>query len=400
MKTPRLSRRMLLQGAAAAAGALAYSNLAGGSLISPAFAQVEPEKSTLLLIFLQGGYNALFCSADSFIPAGTFGVSSSNVQSLGNGLVVDKATFGTMPTAALSKMATIGVRHAITSHSAARTADLTNGSRSYGLQLAAQMGGEGSIKCAVVGSRMPDGPAPSESGVSQQVITDMKSTIAALGGAPDATTPNRDIAAKGLERSEAMSQNRLAVSPASLRSVQDGFSTAIATLQKPVQVLDYNEMATAYGITSTTTAVNNFRTQMVAAELMVRAGANVVMAVDGGWDTHGDSNGATVRAQMNNRILPPLNTFLSRTLAMTNKNVVTAIIGDFARSLPGSDHATALSATVIGKYVKVGTTGKVDASVRLPSGSPGPQQFWAYLADVLKVPTQPFGANPHAQLVL
>ncbi|MBK7857103.1 MAG: hypothetical protein IPJ65_00505 [Archangiaceae bacterium] len=48
-----------------------------------------------------------------------------------------------------------------------------------------------------------------------------------------------------------------------------------------------------------TTSVNNFRTQMVAADLMVMAGANVIFAADGGWDTHGDTNGNTVRSMMN-----------------------------------------------------------------------------------------------------
>ncbi|MFL5318500.1 MAG: DUF1501 domain-containing protein [Myxococcaceae bacterium] len=400
MKNHRLSRRSLLQGAAAAGAALAYTNLSGGSLLSTAFGQVEPEKPCLLLIFLDGGYNSLFCSADSFVSANTFGCTGSNTKDLGNGLVVDGATFGTMPSQALSHMSTIGVHHGITSHDGAQNADMSDGTRSYGLQLAASMGGDASIKCAVVGDRMPAGPAPAESGVSRQQILDMNSTIAALGGAADPATPKREIAAAGMITSQQMSNHRIIQSPKSLRTVKDGFDTAIETLKQPVQTLDYNEMATAYGIATTTTAVSNFRTQMVAAELMVRAGANVIFAVDGGWDTHGDSNGDNVRAQMNNRILPPLNTFLQRTLTMTNKNVVTAIIGDFARSLPGSDHATALSATVIGKYVKVGTTGRVSANVTLPSGSPGPQEFWAYLADILKVSSQPFGSNPHSALVL
>ena len=75
---------------------------------------------------------------------------------------------------------------------------------------------------------------------------------------------------------------------------------------------------------------------------------------------------------------------------MTNKNVVTVIIGDFARSLPGSNHQSNLTATVIGKYVKLGTTGRTNADVGLPQGSPGIQGLWAYLAAVLKLPTTPF----------
>ena len=94
-------------------------------------------------------------------------------------------------------------------------------------------------------------------------------------------------------------------------------------------------------------------------------------------------------------ITAALKTFTDRTLAMTNRNVVTAIIGDFSRSLPGSNHQANMTATVIGKHVKLGTTGRVNADVGLPSGSPGIQQFWAYLGAVLGATGSPFGANPH-----
>ena len=90
-----------------------------------------------------------------------------------------------------------------------------------------------------------------------------------------------------------------------------------------------------------------------------------------------------------------LKVFTDRTLAMTDRNVVTVIMGDFSRSLPGSDHQANLTATVIGKYVKLGTTGRVNAAVGLPSGSPGINGFWAYLAAVLGASGQPFGTNPH-----
>jgi hypothetical protein len=81
-------------------------------------------------------------------------------------------------------------------------------------------------------------------------------------------------------------------------------------------------------------------------------------------------------------------------LALTNRNVITVIMGDFSRSLPGSNHQPNLTATVIGKYVKLGTTGRVTADVGLPN-APGIQQFWAYLAAVAGTADQPFGANPH-----
>src|SRR5947207_6775560 len=125
MKTlGKFSRRGLLKGAAGVA-LLSQSRFLGEAL-----AQTAPEKPALLCIFLTGGYNALFGSADSFAPAGTFGVTSSNSTLLGNGLVVDN-TFNTMPLFARQHMSTIGIRHGLSSHGAAQMADWTTGTRSY-----------------------------------------------------------------------------------------------------------------------------------------------------------------------------------------------------------------------------------------------------------------------------
>jgi hypothetical protein len=136
--------------------------------------------------------------------------------------------------------------------------------------------------------------------------------------------------------------------------------------------------------------------QIMGAELMIRAGANLVIANQSGWDSHGDDNGSLVRNKLNgDGTMAALKVFTDRTLAMTDRNVVTVIIGDFSRSLPGSNHQSNLTATVIGKYVKLGTTGRVDSDVGLPSGTPGIQGLWAYLAAVLGAADQPFGANPH-----
>jgi hypothetical protein len=136
--------------------------------------------------------------------------------------------------------------------------------------------------------------------------------------------------------------------------------------------------------------------QIMGAELMFRAGANLVIAQSRGWDTHGDNNGSVVRNKfLQEGTIAALKTFTDRTLALTDRNVVTVIMGDFSRSLPGSNHQANLTATVIGKHVKLGTTGRVNADVGLPNGSPGIQGFWAYLAAVLKTADQPFGTNPH-----
>ena len=389
------SRRSLLKGAAAVASAATLGRVA------PAFAQAAPtDKSTLLCIFLNGGYNSLFASHDSFEGAGTFGCSPGNGRDLGNGLVVDAATYGTMPAIALQHMAAVGIRHGLTAHEAAQPSLASMNGRNYHTMLAKSLGGEAAIKAAVVGGGMPDGPKPAEGDVSLQSITDMKATIVSLGGDIDPSVPNREIATNALMGSTSMSKKRLVRSPNSLLSVKNGLDTGVETLKRQGLALDYPGLCQAYGVTVGTTGVNSFRTQMMAAELMVQAGTNVIYAEDGGWDTHGDTNGDTVRNQMNQRILPGLNVFLNRMLNATGRNVTVAIYGDFARSLPGSDHQGNLTATVIGKNVRVGTTGRVSENVALPAGCPSIQGFWAYLAAVTRAPDAPFGANPHTAITL
>lgn len=395
----RFSRRQWLKGMAGVTGATLAAR--AGLWPSTAFAQAAPaEQSALLIIFLQGGYNAVFGSADSFAGAGTFGVTGSNQRDLGNGLVVDGPTFGTLPQFALEHMATIGVRHGLTSHEAAQDADFSDGRGHYAIQLAAAMGGDGAIKCVQVGSRNVPGDKPVEAGVSMQTITDMRTTIEALGGSTDGSTPKREIAEKAIDASRFMSAQTLVTSPVQTKVLGEGYSAAVETLRQPVKPFDFAELATAYGLGATATAVNNFRAQLAAAELMITAGANVAVAMDGGWDTHGDRDASNVRNMMNTRILPPLKTFVSRMVAASDKNVVVAIMGDFARSLPGSDHAAAMSATVMGKYVKVGTSGRMNANVQLPAGTPSVPGLWAYLTKVLRVTQQPFGTNPHTSLVV
>jgi hypothetical protein len=388
------TRRSLFKATAGLAGAAALSK------VSPAFGQSVPDKTTLVMIHLDGGYNALFGSADSFLGAGTFGTTTNTVKMLGNGLAVDAPTFGTMPTIALNSMASVGVDHGLTAHESAQTSMWTTNGRSYALMLANALGGDAPIKAANVGSNMIYGPHPAEGTVSLQSITDMRATIVALGGdVGDPSVPKRTIATAALGNANVMSTSRLLRSPNNLRSVGDGYVTGVDALKKNALTLDYNELTSAYGVSNTTTGVTNFQTQMVAAELMVLAGANVVAMLDGGWDTHGDTDGMTVRNAMNGRILPPLNTFLSRMLALPGHNVVVSIIGDFSRSLPGSDHQGNLTATVIGKNVRQGTTGRVDSNVGLPGGSPGINEYWAYLAAVCQCPSQPFGANPHTSII-
>ncbi|MGH7281466.1 MAG: twin-arginine translocation signal domain-containing protein, partial [Polyangiaceae bacterium] len=81
-----VSRRGFLKGAAATAGAIAGTRLAGGNFVGDARA-AGTETSAVLVIFTLGGYNSIFPSFDSL--AGTsFGAGQTGVN-LCNGLVVD-----------------------------------------------------------------------------------------------------------------------------------------------------------------------------------------------------------------------------------------------------------------------------------------------------------------------
>ncbi len=395
-----LSRRDLIKITAGLSGVMAVGNIVPGILTSEALAQATESKSAVLVVYLQGGYNALFGSANSFSGAGTFGVTNANQLNLGNGLVVD-SSFSTLSAFAKANMATIGVSHGIAAHGAARTAQLTVGNQNPVLMLAAGMGGTGSIKAANVGAEMIGGPQTAVSGTSLQQITDMKSTIEALGGGPlDPTMPKREIAAKALAASEMMSQSHLQGNPQSLSSMTNGYKAAVETLVKPAQAFNAQELMTAYGLTGSA-VTTDFRSKFAAAELMIRSGANVVTTVsNGGWDSHGDVTGARVRQKFTAEILPGLKTFTDR-MVNANSNVTVVIFGDFARSLPGSDHASVTVATVIGPNVKVGTTGKVDADVGLAAGTPGSNGLWGLLATLAKAPAatvQAFGGNPHGAI--
>ncbi len=213
--------------------------------------------------------------------------------------------------------------------------------------------------------------------------------------------PARAQAADGIAAAEAMSRGALTANPSSAKTLIEGYPAAAAQLRQGAVAFDYGQLATAYGVMpgaggTLPTEVRNATMQVMGAELMIQAGANVVIANQGGWDSHGDNNGNEVRTKLiNEGTMAALRVFTERTLAMTNRNVVTVIMGDFSRSLPGSNHQANLTATVIGKYVRLGTTGRVNADVALPNGTPGIQGLWAYLGAVLGATGQPFGANPH-----
>ena len=393
------SRRGFLKGVAAVGGAAIGTRIAGRHLIGEAQA-ASPANTFVLIIHLVGGYNALFPSAGSFMGAGTFGVAAGNVRDLGSGLIVDRGFYDGLGTYAVGNMASVGFRHGSSSHGAARGLVWNYNNMNGGLVLADAMGGTGSIKAASLGGDiLGEASRTAVNGTTFQTIRDMQATINAIGGgAPNPRVPDRGITLGGVQGADDMSKEHLAKHGKSLVSMRNGFDAAVATLKQPVRQFSFADLSTAYQLNNAT-AVNSFKAKMAAAELMAFAGTNVAYIGDGGWDTHGDRTGTTVRNKMG-AMLPFIKTFLDRmSTSAPGANPVVAIVGDFSRSLPGSDHAPGLSTTVISRNAKTGTTGAVDANVRLPASTPATAGFWAYLAAVTKSGSAAFGANPHTALV-
>lgn len=397
------SRRGFLKAVGVGAGAVIGTRFGGKGLEGIARA-ATPEPTSLVVVYLNGGINAIFTGADAFTNT-AFGVTANNVTNMGGGVIIDSTLGNAIPAALRPRVATVGIRHGITDHGNAQRSLFVNGNQSAPLMLADAIGGNAAIKAAVMGGNsLPDGVQPNPvNGVSLQPINDMRATIEAITGAQNAPNiADRPGMAKGLEAAQAMSKNGITKHPVSLASYDPGMKAAIDTVSKPVQLFSAAEFNTAYGLNGAT-AVNNFRSRMAAAELMVRQGAGFVIAQDGGWDTHGDSNGNNVRNMVSQRIAPPLTTFLTRMLTgqvATERNVIVAILGDFHRSLPGSDHQANLAALVIGKGFKNGTTGKTDNRVAQPAGTPSIAGFWQLMQTAAKSTPQPFaGTNPHAALL-
>lgn len=399
------SRRGFLKGVAAVGGAAVGTRLAGREFGFEGEARAaSPANTHVLVIHLVGGYNALFGSAESFRAAGTFGVTAGNRTMLNGGLSVDTAFYnglgGNVANSYATNIASVGFRHGSSSHGTARGLvwNMPDG-RNGGLVLAEAMGGTGSIKAATLGGDiLGEASRTAVGGVTWQAIRDMQATINAIGGgAPNPRLPDRGVSLGGVEGANEMSKDHIGKHGKSLVSMKNGFDTAIDTLKKPVRQFSFADLSTAYQLNNRT-AVTDFKSKMAAAELMAFAGTNVMYIGDGGWDTHGDRTGTTVRNKMN-AMTPFMKTWLDRMSTVgPGANPIIVIVGDFSRSLPGSDHATGLTATVIGRNVQQGSTGTVDANVRLAPNTPTTAGFWSYLAAITKSGSTAFGANPHGAI--
>jgi hypothetical protein len=339
-----------------AAGALALPGLSARRL---AAAAPPAESPALVVVYLNGGPAGLFNSADSFLAKGSFGVTHDNVRPLGNGLVVDAGSLGSLPPQALAHMAAINFRHGMYKHDLARAALLQTGDHSNLLLLAAAFPNPAPVRCALVNSLgFPagvDGNPPAEAGITLERVLDLRTV--GLYGTPSEPAP------------------------------------ALA------------QLAAAYDVPPTATTIADVRTTFLATELLLRAGTNVVFAQalfvgrpDRQIDTHHDASGEQARAIMAT-IMPALRTFVMRVLTLPRRNVVVLLLGEFSRTVGESDHEPGGTATVIGKYVKTGTAGRQTATGAPPEGSPPAAGLWAYLTSVLKLDEKPFGENLHPQLV-
>jgi len=413
---PKLSRRGLLKGFAAASGAAAGARILG-PMVPEALAAGEP--SHFVHIYFNGGLNALFAGCANILR-GKFGVTDTNMTRIGTSdLYTDASTFGTFPKFALDHFGAIGMRHGNALHttpqnqnSGGERAILRDGGNCYLNQLAYYMGGDSAFKAVYFGDRAPAYQnQPAFQGVPLQRVSDLADAIKALGSdTQDPNAPNRAIAGGTLESSAEMSKRQIDMNPGQLTPLTESYQSAVAALRKPPpKPVTFAEINTAYGLANRTT-VGTYASMLAGAEIMIRAAnTNVINICDFGlasWDFHQTSGGLSQNGTLSRQRflgtgpfgdsrIAPIKTFLERMLNLPDRNVVVCISGELVR-LPNGDHGDGTVAVLMGKNIKQGMSFPVNAQSRFAPTTPPVKAFWAAVASAVKVPGTPFGANPHA----
>ncbi len=430
-----LSRRGLIKGALATAGAVAGSRIAGPFVRDARAAVTEP--SHFVHIYFNGGFNALFAGQADKFAGKSFGVTTANMLPVGNGVFTDREVFAGISPFALAHWGAFGMKHNQALHttpqnlrSGGERAILINGTHSYLNELAFHMGGDSAYKAVYMGDRGPayqanlpkfhtDPAKVDKEGVPLTRVSDLKDALRSAGsGAPNADAPDRAAQAAALETSRAISQRQLDTNPGRLSSLGDAYESSIASLKKPsLPPVTFAEIDTAYKLGGNSSATNTFGSMLAGAEIMIRAaGTNVVNICDfnlASWDFHQTGAGGSLNGSLSrdkflargvfSRASPriePIKTFIKRMLEMPGHNVVVAISGELVR-LPSGDHGDGTVAAMFGKYIKQGVSHGIESSAARfnATKTPGPKGFWAAAAAALKVPGEPFGPNPHATLI-
>lgn len=403
----KYSRRNIIKSAALGSSALSLSSLNPfiPGLIPQAYSQgADKHNCHLMIIYLRGGYSASFSDAGKFLNGFYGGINNGNILALSNNLSVHNS-FAQLPTNVLAQMATVGLYHGQTAHGPAISQNFVeNGNISAAHILAAGMGGPSASKLVLLAPANPMRVnGGNVSGTSLQVMTDMQASIDALGGGePNRYSPDRDLAAKGVESASKQSTTTINGNSESLVSLRNGFETAVNTLKLPAQPFNADTLVADYGLNGTAVQDNNLPAQLAMAEVMFRADTNIAIAQSRGpWDNHGDPQMQRVFTAFNQDIMPGLQTFCRRVYgdadnnvlpqdAFANKNVVTVIIGDFMRSSrddqPTSRHGAGGAITVIGPKLKNGSTCTIGEFGVIPPTVPNASAFWAFLGTVLNAP--------------
>lgn len=394
----KVNRRKLIKNAALGAGALSLNPVQ--SIFQPhAFGQATPgAKDVVVIYYLRGGMTGSFACANSFLGSRFGGISDQNILVLQNGLAVHNS-YQMLPKFALDHMATIGVNHGNSGHTgAARSNFLSGDIYSAAHILAHGMGGLGTSKLVVAGGENPTRREGIQSyrGVSDQRIFDMRDAIDVLGGGErDVYTPDRSLAAFGLEASLSQSNAPITGNANSLACLTNSYPVTVASLKRPPQPFDRNELMNAYNLRSTVVADNDVAAQLALAEVMIRQDANIILASNRGpWDNHNNPTMENPLNRMRTQVMPQIARFLTRTMGdpdnniapiagFENYNVTFMIMGDFLRTAPESGHSTGGAYTIISKKIKNGTTAQVSNQGRITDiNTPNTHALWTLLGEI------------------